>query len=238
MHTAAPSCANCLKPEHLCICEAVEPVDNAICVVILEHPQEKREVLGTAPIARLQFRNAVVRVGLSWPNLKRIVGREVDYKRWGVLYLGAAKQGAAASSEEVAVVDKNGVPVAASAGILADLEGIILLDGTWSQAKSLWWRNPWLLKCRRIVLHPHFRSLYGQARREPRRESVSTLEAAAFVVSRLEGKPELFDQVLKPFALLLKKMRAPRPRPVLSAPQPPSADTDGDETGNPDQPTV
>jgi len=220
MHPAAQICATCQKPEHLCVCEAVDPVDNKIQVVILEHPQEKREILGTAPIAGLTFRNVVVRVGLSWPNLKRIVGREVDYKRWGVLYLGAAKQGAAAAKEEIAVVDKNGAPVAASAEILAGLEGVILLDGTWSQAKSLWWRNAWLLKCRRIVLHPHFKSLYGQARREPRRESVSTLEAAAFVVSRLEGEPEMFDRVLKPFALLLKKMRAPRPRPVLPAAEP------------------
>ncbi len=224
MHSAAENCANCLKPEHLCVCEAVEPVDNRICVVILEHPQEKREILGTAPIAKLQFKNAVVRVGLSWPNLKRIVGREVDYKRWGVLYLGAAKQGAAAASEEIAVVDKNGAPLRDSADILADLEGIILLDGTWSQAKSLWWRNAWLLKCRRIVLHPHFKSMYGQARREPRRESVSTLEAAAFVVSRLEGEPEMFDRVLKPFGLLLKKMRAPRPKPVPAPPPAPEAE--------------
>lgn len=217
MHAAAEHCANCLKPEHLCVCEAVQPVDNKLQVVILEHPQEKREILGTAPIAKLQFRNAVVRVGLSWPNLKRIVGREVDYKRWGVLYLGAAKQSDAAAGEEVAVVDKNGKPLPDSALILDDLEGIILLDGTWSQAKSLWWRNAWLLKCRRIVLHPHFKSMYGQARREPRRESVSTLEAAAFVVSRLDGAPEMFDQVLKPFALLLKKMRAPRPKPPQAA---------------------
>ena len=224
MHPAAENCANCLKPEHLCVCEAVEPVDNQICVVILEHPQEKREILGTAPIAKLQFKNAVVRVGLSWPNLKRIVGREVDYKRWGVLYLGAAKQGAAAASEEIAVVDKNGAPLRDSADILADLEGIILLDGTWSQAKSLWWRNAWLLKCRRIVLHPHFKSMYGQARREPRRESVSTLEAAAFVVSRLEGEPEMFDRVLKPFGLLLKKKRAPRPKPVPAPPPAPEAE--------------
>lgn len=217
MQHIAQNCATCLKPEHLCVCEAVDPVDNRIQVVILEHPQEKREILGTAPIAALQFRNAVVRVGLSWPNLKKIVGREVDYKRWGVLYLGAAKQGAAAASEEIAAVDKNGAPLPDSAAILDGLEGVILLDGTWSQAKSLWWRNAWLLKCRRIVLHPRFKSMYGQARREPRRESVSTLEAAAFVVSRLEGQPEMFDRVLKPFALLLKKMRAPRPRPVLPA---------------------
>jgi len=236
MHTAAPPCENCLKPQHLCVCEAVDPVDNRICVVILEHPQEKREVLGTAPIAKLQLKNAVVRVGLSWPSLKRIVGREVDYKRWGVLYLGTAKQGAAAPKDEIAVVDKAGNPVPGSAEILAGLEGIVLLDGTWSQAKTLWWRNAWLLKCRRIILHPHFRSMYGQARREPRRESVSTLEAAAFVLSRLEGEPEMFDRLLKPFALLLKKMRAPRPRPAVLPPAQPSPADTGEEAGSPPSP--
>lgn len=209
----AESCPNCLKPEHLCVCEAVEPIDNAVFLLILQHPQEKRETLGTAQIAHLQFRNSAVKVGLSWSNLKRILGREVDYKRWGVLYLGPVKADGKGAKPEIAVVDKAGTPQKDSDMVLADLEGVIVLDGTWSQAKTLWWRNPWLLKCRRIVLHPQFRSLYGQARKEPRRESVSSLEAGAFLLSRLEADPTILDRALKPFSLLLKKLRAPRPRP-------------------------
>ena len=206
----AEPCSTCLKPVHLCVCEAVEPIDNAVFLLILQHPQEKRETLGTAQIAHLQFKNSALKVGLSWSNLKRILGREVDYKRWGVLYLGPVKQGAG-PQPEVAVVDKGGTPQKDSDLVLSDLEGVIVLDGTWSQAKTLWWRNPWLLKCRRIVLNPHFRSLYGQARKEPRRDSVSTLEAAAFLLSRLEAEPAILDRALKPFSLLLKKLRAPRP---------------------------
>ncbi|WP_051341662.1 tRNA-uridine aminocarboxypropyltransferase [Azospirillum halopraeferens] len=223
MSIPAETCATCLKPQHLCVCEAIDPVDNRIAVVILEHPQEKREVLGTAQITRLQLKNATVRVGLSWPGLKRILGHEVDYKRWGVLYLGAAKQAGEGPREEIAAVDRNGKALADSDAVLAGLDGIILLDGTWSQAKTLWWRNPWLLKCRRLVLNPRFRSLYGQTRREPRRDSVSTLEAAAFALSRLENDPTLFDRMLKPFALLLKKTRAPRPRPPVPSAAAPDA---------------
>jgi DTW domain-containing protein YfiP len=228
MSVPAQSCATCLKPQHLCVCEAVEPIDNRVFVLILEHPQEKRETLGTAQLTHLQLKNSMVRVGLSWSNLKRILGREVDYKRWAVLYLGTAKQGEAAPREEIAVVDKAGKPVPGGPEILEGLEGIILLDGTWAQAKTLWWRNPWLLKCRRIILHPRFRSLYGEARREPRRESVSTLEAAAFLLSRLEGDQTVYDRMLKPFALLLKKMRAPRPRPqpVIPAPEAPAPEAE------------
>ena len=228
MHSApAPeSCPTCLKPNHLCICEAVQPIDNGVFLLILQHPQEKRENLGTAQIAHLQFANSMVKVGLSWPGLKRILGREVDPKRWGVLYLGPVKEGGAPRAE-VAVVDKDGQPLRDSAEILEDLEGVIVLDGTWSQAKTLWWRNAWLLKCRRIVLNPQFRSLYGQARKEPRRDSVSTLEAGAFLLSRLEGDQAILDTALKPFSLLLKKLRQPRPRPA----QPPRDDA-GDNPGS------
>ncbi len=54
------------------------------------------------------------------------------------------------------------------------LEGIVVLDGTWSKAKTLWWRNPWLLKLKRVTLKPGQPSIYGRMRAEPRREFVST----------------------------------------------------------------
>nr|WP_295830175.1 tRNA-uridine aminocarboxypropyltransferase [uncultured Azospirillum sp.] len=209
----------------------MQPIDNGVFLLILQHPQEKRENLGTAQIAHLQFANSMVKVGLSWPGLKRILGREVDPKRWGVLYLGPVKDGGA-PRPEVAVVDKDGKPLRDSADILEDLEGVIVLDGTWSQAKTLWWRNAWLLKCRRIVLNPQFRSLYGQARKEPRRDSVSTLEAGAFLLSRLEGDQTIMDTALKPFSLLLKKLRTRRPRPTPPAGEgagPAVSDGEGDE---------
>jgi hypothetical protein len=47
------------------------------------------------------------------------------------------------------------------------------------------------LKLRRIVLDPRRRSRYGRLRREPRREALSTLEAAALVLKHLEGDPEI-----------------------------------------------
>jgi len=69
------------------------------------------------------------------------------------------------------------------------LEGIIVLDGTWSQAKTLWWRNAWLLKLPRVVLKPREPSIYGRLRKEPRKEWVSTLEAIGDVLPAL-GEPE------------------------------------------------
>jgi DTW domain-containing protein YfiP len=65
-----------------------------------------------------------------------------------------------------------------------------------------------VLKCRRIVLNPKRRSLYGKLRREPRREGLSTLEAAAMALSRLGGQPEIEAALLDTFSDMLRRYRA------------------------------
>jgi DTW domain-containing protein len=76
------------------------------------------------------------------------------------------------------------------------LDGILVLDGTWRQAKTLWWRNPWLLKLPRLGLSPREPSMYGKLRREPRRDCVSTLEAIGDVLPAL-GESELIRENLR-----------------------------------------
>ena len=205
------TCNTCEKPQHLCVCAAVAPVANRISVVILRHPQEQDRILGTARIGVLQLQNAVLKTGLSWPNLSKIVGRPVDLKRWGILYLGTAKTSAPLPPRVLTVVTKKGEASPQSDEFLRALEGIILLDGNWQQAKALWWRNAWMLKCRRLVLQPPRPSYYGNLRKEPRAESVSTLEAAAYALAELERDSSLVDKILPPFRLLLDKARANKP---------------------------
>jgi DTW domain-containing protein YfiP len=211
--TSEATCQTCEKPPHLCVCAAVAPVGNRVSVVILRHPQEQDRLLGTARIAVLQLKNAVLKTGLSWPNLAMIVGHAADAKRWGVLYLGTAKTSEPLPPRVLTIVDKNGVAAADQDAVLETLEGIILLDGNWQQAKALWWRNPWMLKCRRLVLQPPRASLYGSLRQEPRAESVSTIEAAAYTLAALEQDESLAEKILTPFRLLLDKARANPPRP-------------------------
>ena len=212
------ACVRCLKPEPLCVCAVLRPVETRVFMLILQHPQEQDVALGTAQIAHLQLVNSRLCIGLSWPSLKAILGAEVDMKRWGVLYLGAVRQGQP-TGEEIAVVGRGGEAVADADAILAALDGIILLDGSWAQAKALWWRNPWLLKARRLVLAPRTPSRYGKLRHEPRRDSLSTLEAAALCLARLEGEPALCDRLLEPFDVLLAAYKASR-APAASAAAP------------------
>ncbi len=141
----AADCPRCQKPAALCVCADIAPIDNRVSVLILQHPQEQDRALGTARLAALHFRDAAMKVGLSWPSLSKILGRPVDPQRWAVLYLGSARAAELAPGHEVVAVDRKGQPEAHQGAILRDIEGVVLLDGNWSQAKALWWRNPWML---------------------------------------------------------------------------------------------
>jgi DTW domain-containing protein len=186
------------------------PINNRLFVLILQHPQEKKEALATAALTRALVSRAELVVGLSWPNLSRALGRSVDPNRWAVLYLGSARLAALGLEQEVLALDRRGEPAADQEAMLRGLEGVVVLDGTWKEAKTLWWRNPWLLKLRRLVLNPHRKSRYGQIRREPRREAVSTLEAVALLLKHLDGGPEIEAALLGALDRLIAEARPTR----------------------------
>jgi DTW domain-containing protein YfiP len=208
---ASAAGAACERCGALCVCDTIVPFDNRIQVVILQHPQERDRTLGTAGLAVRHFRHAILKVGLSWPSLTKILGRPADPHRWAILYLGSAKAAQLAPDREVVVLNRKGEPEPNQDALLRDIEGVVLLDGNWSQAKALWWRNAWMLKCRRVILEPRRPSRYGRLRREPRRDSLATIEAAAMLVSRLENRPEIEAALTASFEKMLAQISSRSP---------------------------
>ncbi|TMK49758.1 MAG: DTW domain-containing protein [Alphaproteobacteria bacterium] len=220
---AIADCPHCAKPLPLCICDSITPIESRTSLLILQHPQEQDRALGTARLTALHFKNAVLKIGLSWPSLSKALGRPVaDPSRWAVLYLGSAKVSDLDTDAEIVAIDRKGQLEDNQRAILKGIEGIVLLDGTWSQAKALWWRNPWMLKCQRVILGPSRASAYGQLRREPRRDGLSTIEAAAMLLAGLEKRPEIAAALNASFERMLARYRevqgampelAPKPKP-------------------------
>jgi DTW domain-containing protein YfiP len=207
--TAAPAaCPHCLKSPALCVCDQVRPFDNRVELLILQHPQEQDRALGSARLAALHFKKAMFKIGLSWPSLSKIVGRETDPKHWAILYLGSAKAETLAPGRPIVVVNHKSEALPNQDQALRDIEGIILLDGTWTQAKAMWWRNAWMLKCRRVLLARERPSRYGKLRKEPRRDGLSTIEAAAMLLARLEENPKIEAALNTSFARMLERYRA------------------------------
>ena len=202
------TCPHCAKPLPICICEEIAPVANRVKVLILQHPQEQDRLLGSARVAALKLQNAKFRIGLSWPSLSKALGEPAEPSEWAVLHLGSTKPAELPEGHEVVVFDKKGVLQPEQDRALAGIKGVVIFDGTWAQAKTLWWRNAWVLKMRRLVLAPKKRSLYGDLRREPRRESLSTIEAAGLAVAAIERKPAIETELRATFALMLDRYRA------------------------------
>jgi DTW domain-containing protein len=222
---AIADCPHCGKPLPLCICDGITRIESRISLLILQHPQEQDRALGTARLTALHFANAVLKIGLSWPSLSKALGRTVaDPSRWAVLYLGSAKASDLDTESEIVAINRKGEIEDNQRAVLKGIEGIVLLDGTWSQAKALWWRNPWMLKCQRVILGPKRPSAYGQLRREPRRDGLSTIEAAALLLATLEKRPEIAATLNGSFERMLARYREVQSAMPELAPKPKKRD--------------
>jgi hypothetical protein len=153
---------------------------------------------------------AKLAIGLSWRNLGAALQQpDVDIGRWAVLF---PDRGALESQ----VRARSGEPLDPH-----QLEGIVALDGTWSKAKTLWWRNPWLTKLNRMSLKPSRPSIYGRLRAEPRRDYVSTLESVAEALTLCGEPPEVQAALERTFRTLVQRVRdarlIPPPRKSMSS---------------------
>jgi DTW domain-containing protein YfiP len=178
------------------VCDRIVSYPTERRVLILQHPQEQDAILGSAQILVASLPKAKLVVGLSWRNFAHALGEEdVDPRRWAVLFPDRESAGDQ-------VVGRGGAPLEPK-----ELEGIVVLDGTWSKAKTLWWRNPWLTKLNRLTLKPTKPSIYGSLRAEPRREYVSTLESVAAALTLCGESPEIEVGLQRVFRTLVQRVR-------------------------------
>lgn len=103
---------------------------------------------------------------------------------------------------------------------------LVVVDGTWNQAKKLVRSNPSLAALPRYSFVPPAPSEY-RIRREPREDYVSTIEALVHVLGALEGDAQRFAQLLIPFRAMIdtqidhiERIGRPRLRVGPRAPRP------------------
>ncbi|XP_074850220.1 tRNA-uridine aminocarboxypropyltransferase 2 isoform X1 [Carettochelys insculpta] len=122
-------CGRCGRPQKVCLCPffPVHPLKVSTCLYIIQHPAEESRVLRTVPL---------LAACLPRDKCKVLIGRRFGEDRYPelaavcrnsntlILYPGAE----AANLEEVALV-------------LPTPSTIIIIDGTWSQAKDIFYKN-------------------------------------------------------------------------------------------------
>ncbi|HTQ04696.1 MAG TPA: DTW domain-containing protein, partial [Polyangiaceae bacterium] len=83
----ASVCETCRRPKAACVCDRIVSYPTTRRVLILQHPQERDAVLGSAQILEASLPAARIVVGLSWRNLGHALGDEdIDASRWAVLF--------------------------------------------------------------------------------------------------------------------------------------------------------
>jgi DTW domain-containing protein YfiP len=178
------------------VCDRIVSYPTTRRILILQHPQEQDALLGSAQILVASLPKVQLVIGLSWRSLGHALGEEaVDQKKWAVVFPDKEAEGGE-------VTGRGGVSRDPRA-----LEGIVVLDGTWSKAKTLWWRNPWLNRMNRLTLAPKQPSIYGKLRAEPKREYVSTLESVALALTLCGEPPEIEAGLHRVFRTLVQRVR-------------------------------
>jgi len=181
-------CHACFKPRAHCICELIEPVSNRTFVWILQHPRERFHAIGTARIAQLGLERSRIEVPTN--GLDRSLGHRFEVPPGtGLLFPGPG------------------------ARVLEDLDehdrppGLVVLDGTWSQARTLYRQNAWLHALPHFALRPSAPTRY-RIRRAPRPEYVSTLEAIVRALEVVEPETRGLAGLLAVFDTMIDRQLA------------------------------
>ncbi|MBL9014032.1 MAG: DTW domain-containing protein [Myxococcales bacterium] len=191
-------CARCRRPQSVCYCAALPTLETTTRIVILQHPREKEKPIGTARMASLCLPRAELHVGLRWD--ASLLG---DHPI--LLYPGPG-------AKDILTEPPVG-PVT-----------LIVVDGTWSQAKTVVRDNPALQALPRYAFHAPEPSIY-RIRKEPKAEYCSTLEALMHVLGALEGDAAKFRALLAPMNAMIEAQLAAQAgsarRDTVRQPKPP-----------------
>ena len=177
-------CRRCRRPATACCCAHLAPVASTTRVVFLQHPRERRVKIGTCRMAHLALANSELRHGIRFeddPHVRRL---------------------ATAADTALLFPGPGAEPPDAFAG--APPRTLLVIDGTWGQARKVLLRNPALTRLPRIGITPAAPGRY-RIRREPAAHCLSTIEAVVAVLGRLEGDPVRFAPMLRAFEQMVEQ---------------------------------
>jgi DTW domain-containing protein len=187
----------------VCYCAAIPRLDTQTRVVILQHPRERDVPIGTARMATLCLPNAELHVGIRWDQHAGLAVALADPARTPILlYPGPGARDILADPPRGPVT-------------------LVVVDGTWSQAKTVVRDNPVLQALPRYAFAAPEASHY-RIRKEPRVEYCSTIEAVMHVLGALEGDTERFRALLDPFHAMVDAQlacQAARPQRRVRVPR-------------------
>jgi DTW domain-containing protein YfiP len=195
--SARKICSGCQRPPVLCVCEALpsERITTSTRVLILQHPNEHRKkTFSTVPLIPLVLEKCQIRVGYEFePEMLEIVMETISKGQTPLLLFPGPD---ALSLDAPTVIPPLEVQETLTEQKISEITGslndgeeqlLILIDGTWSEARRMVNGSPLLLeKCQQVQFTSDSESIYDAVRKEPEKHCLSTLEACAEALLLLE----------------------------------------------------
>lgn len=163
-------CTVCCYPQLQCVCKWAKPIENTTAVFVMQHPSELKAAKNTVRLTSLCLTNLHIFVGEQPDEFLPLQQLEVEHTY-------------------VVYPDDSGIFVEslASADIQKNKINLIFLDGTWKKTYKLLKLNPWLKRYQFISFESLPKGQY-HIRKAPRLDSLSTLEAIAYSLKKLEQR--------------------------------------------------
>jgi DTW domain-containing protein YfiP len=181
-------CYRCFKPHVTCVCRFLTCVENRTGIFIVQHPRERLHAIGTARLAALGLDK--VRLDVMWD----AGTRESTRPAW--LPDSAALLYPARGARDLETLAAHERP-----------SHLVVIDGTWHTARTLYRDKNWLRSIPCYKLSPATASRY-RIRREPTRESLSTVEAIVEALRVLEPDLPNVDSLLGAFDSIIDRQLA------------------------------
>ena len=187
-------CQDCYRPCEVCWCKYLPnpPITCKTKVIVLQHPRESRRAIRTCRMLELGLRpgSCLVFEGTSFTcENSSPVSSLLTQPNTFLLYPGKE---AKCLNHLCLMKDKQDS---------GDALTLVLLDGSWREAKAILRNSPLLLTLPRLTLKAGQPSEYV-VRSQPALGGLSTLEAAARAIEVLEQQPGLVDALLAPLRAL------------------------------------
>ena len=177
-------CARCSRPLPLCYCAHLPSLATRTRVLVLQHPRERPKAVGTARIARLCLPESEIVVGVDFRSHRGVHAALNDAAHPAILLYPGPD-----------AIDLERTPPRGPTTL-------VVIDGTWHQARAMVRANPALAALPRYSLSPPKPSEY-RIRRAPQGDFISTIEAMALALGVLEGDRRRFEAMLSPFRAMV-----------------------------------
>ncbi|KAH9520238.1 DTW domain-containing protein 2 [Bulinus truncatus] len=181
------TCERCKRPFSVCWCPYLphQPLDIKTNIYILQHPYEESRCLRTVPM----LQNSLVP-----GKCQVIIGKRFSHLRHPELL-------SVLNSPNTILLYPGDDAVDIISLDTDKAYNLVLLDGTWPQAKGIYCQNAILKTLKKVQINFDQKSKYV-IRTQPCDSALSTLETAAFSIATLEKKPDIFQTLTKPLVAL------------------------------------